>query len=138
MKVLLDHNLPKDLAASLSGHLVWTARQRRGDLLENGKLLAVAQAEGFDIRLTADKKMYAQQNHTNRKISILLFGDNKMSTLEKCILEKCTLEKCILEKCISEVATAIRGATPGSYHVITVPLPPKTNRTATRPTGSHD
>jgi predicted nuclease of predicted toxin-antitoxin system len=82
MKVLLDHDLPKQLRLLLRGHLALTARQMSWDELSNGRLIAVAQAQGFDILLTADKRMFQQQQHVERKISIILLSTPLMVHLQ--------------------------------------------------------
>jgi hypothetical protein len=58
MKVLRDHNLPKQLRLRLSGHLVFTARQMRWDAIANGDLIAAAEAAAFDVLITSDQRMF--------------------------------------------------------------------------------
>ncbi len=57
MRVLLDHNVPRQLRRLLTGHEVRTAREMGWDALENGDLLDAAQAGGFEIVMTGDKKL---------------------------------------------------------------------------------
>jgi predicted nuclease of predicted toxin-antitoxin system len=106
MKVLLDHDLPKQLRLLLRGHLALTARQMLWDELSNGRLIAVAQAQGFDILLTADKRMFQQQQHVERKISIILLSTPLMVHLQPQV---------------GLISDAIERGTPGSFESITIP-----------------
>ena len=62
MRVLLDEQLPRQLAAYLSPHDVRTVQQERWAGLKNGELLRRAKAAGFDVLLTADQNLEFQQN----------------------------------------------------------------------------
>ena len=54
MKVLLDENLPHRLRLFLPGHDVFTVDYLRWKGIQNGRLLALAAANGFDAMLTMD------------------------------------------------------------------------------------
>ena len=62
MRVLLDEQLPRQLAQQLSGHEVRTVQQQGWAGLQNGELLRRAAAEGFEVFLTADQNLEFQQN----------------------------------------------------------------------------
>jgi predicted nuclease of predicted toxin-antitoxin system len=72
MKILLDHCVPRPFEKLLPGHEVIHTSRMGWDLLENGKLLAAAEAEGFDVMITVDQNMSYQQTLQGRKIAILL------------------------------------------------------------------
>ena len=72
MLILLDEQLPKQLARTLVGHNVRTVQQQGWAGLKNGTLLARADATGFDILLTGDQNMHYQQNLAGRKIAIVV------------------------------------------------------------------
>jgi len=55
-------------------HDLRTAAQQGWDTLKNGELLAVAEADGFDVLLTTDKNMRYQQNLAGRKIAVVVLG----------------------------------------------------------------
>jgi hypothetical protein len=56
MLVLFDNGTPRTLARYLiDHHAVTEARARGWDELENGELLTVAEAAGFDVLVTTDK-----------------------------------------------------------------------------------
>jgi len=62
-KVLLDENLPRDLAAALPEFEVWTVGRAGWGGIKNGELLRRASAE-FDVFVTADKRTLI--NRTSR------------------------------------------------------------------------
>ena len=62
MRVLLDEQLPRQLALLLVGHEVQTVPQVGWAGLTNGELLRRAEAAGFDLFLTADQNLEFQQN----------------------------------------------------------------------------
>jgi len=72
MRILFDHGTPSGIAGSLSGHHVTEAIERGWDRISNGELLEVAEAAGFDLLLTTDKRIRYQQNLMGRKIAIVV------------------------------------------------------------------
>lgn len=68
--------------------------------LENGDLLSAAEAEGFDLMITADKNLSYQQNLVGRRLALLILHTNDWNTL------KVDVER---------VIAALQGATPGSF-----------------------
>ena len=62
MRVLLDEQLPRQLAPLLVGHEVRTVPQVGWAGLTNGELLRRAEAAGFDLFITADQNLEFQQN----------------------------------------------------------------------------
>ena len=61
MRVLLDENLPRALAAELTGHRVSTVQSMSWSGTKNGDLLRRA-ADRFDALLTLDQGFLHQQN----------------------------------------------------------------------------
>jgi len=108
MLILFDHGTPKGLIRALSGHAVATAQARGWDKLNNGLLLAAAEAAAFDLLLTTDRRMRYQQNFAGRTIAIVaLTGSTKWSRV------RLHLER------ITAVVTAVQ---PGSYTEINIPF----------------
>lgn len=70
-RILLDANMPVGLRTSLSGFTVETAQQRGWAALTDGRLLTLAEADGFDAFITADRNIPYQQNLTRRRIAIV-------------------------------------------------------------------
>ncbi len=80
-----------------------TAAQQGWDTLKNGELLAVAEADGFDLLLTTDKNMRYQQNLAGRKIAVVVLSRQQWPSLRSHV---------------ERVVEAIKTATPGSYTVV--------------------
>lgn len=68
MRVLLDENLPHDLASLLGGHDVSTVQGLGWAGLTNGELLRRASGR-IDVLVTMDRKLEHQQN-----LGVLSFG----------------------------------------------------------------
>jgi len=64
MKILFDQGAPVPLRARLVGHAVTTASEKGWADLDNGRLLAAAEAE-FDVLITTDQNLRYQQNLTD-------------------------------------------------------------------------
>ena len=82
MKILFDVNVPKGLRHFLKHHEVRTAQEQGWGATKNGELLRVAEAEKFDLLVTADKNMTHQQNMTDRKIAMVVLPTNDWSQLK--------------------------------------------------------
>ena len=85
MLILFDHGTPAPLIPFLKGHTVTKALERGWDRISNGELLGAAEAAGFDLLLTTDKRIRYQQNLTGRKIAIVVLGNSRWQMVG-CIL----------------------------------------------------
>jgi hypothetical protein len=74
MKVLFDQGAPAPLRKALSTHDVKTALECGWDQLENGALLAAAEADGFEAFVTTDQNLRYQQNIGQRRIAIVVIN----------------------------------------------------------------
>lgn len=74
--------------------------------LQNGNLLDVAEAAGFDVLLTTDKNIRYQQNLSRRRIAIVVIGLQQWPALEPYV---------------DRVSAAVDAATPGSYTDVDIP-----------------
>lgn len=72
MRILLDEQLPRQLASFLVGHEVRTVQQESWAGLKNGALLTAAEAAGFAILLTGDQNLQFQQNLAKRKLGVVV------------------------------------------------------------------
>ena len=72
MRVLLDEQLPRQLAPVLTGHEVRTVQQQSWAGLKNGALLDAAEAAGFSVLLTGDQNLQFQQNLAKRQIGVVV------------------------------------------------------------------
>lgn len=71
--------------SALPAHEVTEARDRGWDRISNGELLTVAEAAGFDLIVTTDKRIRYQQNLTNRKIAIVVLGNSTWRIVRLCL-----------------------------------------------------
>ena len=109
-RVLFDQNVPADLRSYCEGHYIRTAKEEGSDLLSNGNLLKTAEAAGFEVLVTADKRIAYQQNLKNRSIALVVLGTNHWETIESNP---------------GPVAAAIDNAEPGGFETVVYPLPPR-------------
>jgi predicted nuclease of predicted toxin-antitoxin system len=72
MKILLDENLPHRLRQLLTGHDVFTVAFMKWKGVQNGELLALAAAEGFDAVITKDTGTPYEQNTERLHCSIIV------------------------------------------------------------------
>ena len=107
MRILFDHGTPSGIAESLAGHEVTEAMERGWDTISNGELLKVAEAAGFDVLLTTDKRIRYQQNLASRKIAILVLGNSTWP---------------VVRLYLDRIAASVNEATPGSYAEVEIPF----------------
>ena len=107
MRILFDNGTPAPLRHALSGHTVTEAVERGWDRLNNGELLAAAEAAGFEVLVTTDKNMRYQQNLTNRKIAFVVLGNSRWP---------------VVRRFVERVVAAVDRATPGSYAEVDIPF----------------
>lgn len=88
-------------------HSVVEAVERGWDRLVNGALLAAAEAEGFELLLTADKNLRYQQDLAGRKIAIVVLGNAQWP---------------VLRRYVERVVAAVDAATPGSLTEVEIPF----------------
>ena len=74
MRVLLDNNVNVRFGRLLPGHEVVHVLELGWDRLQNGDLIAAAEAAGFDALVTVDKNMRYQQNVTGRRIAVVVLN----------------------------------------------------------------
>lgn len=72
MRVLLDEQLPRQLARHFVGHEVRTVQQQGWAGLKNGVLLTAAQAAGFQVFVTGDRNIEHQQNLAGRQLGVIV------------------------------------------------------------------
>lgn len=72
MRILFDQGTPVPLRDFLRGHHVSTAYEQHWDELQNGDLLRMAEAAGFEAIITTDQNLRYQQNLAERRLAILV------------------------------------------------------------------
>lgn len=87
-KVMLDEGVPRSLASALSTYGI-TASAFPNDWkgMKNGLLLRRVEEEGYDVLVTNDQNMYAQQNFRDRKISVVVLPSNRRSVILSRVLD---------------------------------------------------
>jgi predicted nuclease of predicted toxin-antitoxin system len=81
MRILLDHNVPIGVRFFFAGHEVVAAHERGWQDLANGDLLEAAEADGFEVMLTADRNIKHQQNMSGRRIRLAVLWTNRWTVL---------------------------------------------------------
>jgi hypothetical protein len=107
MLILFDQGTPAPLIPFLQGHTVTQAKDAGWDKLVNGELLKAAEGGGFDVLLTTDKNMAAQQNFKGRNIAIVVLGNSQWR---------------VVQRYVRRIAAAVSAATAGSYAEVDIPL----------------
>ena len=82
MRILFDQGTPVPLRKLLIGHGVSTAFERGWSELDNGELLAAAEAS-FDAFITTDQSLRYQQNLSGRRIAILVLPTTSWPRIEE-------------------------------------------------------
>lgn len=72
MRVLLDEQLPRQLARHFIGHEVRTVQQQSWAGLKNGVLLTTAEAAGFQVFVTGDRNLEHQQNVAGHRLGVIV------------------------------------------------------------------
>jgi hypothetical protein len=106
MRVLFDQGTPVPLRPFLTRHSVRTVTEQRWSTLENGDLVDVAEAAGFDVLVTTDKNIRHQQNLASRKIAIVVLGRPQWP---------------VLRLNVGRIVAAVDAATAGSYTGVDIP-----------------
>jgi hypothetical protein len=57
MRILFDHNIPSGTRRALADHEITEAIERGWERISNGELITNAEQAGFDVLLTADKRI---------------------------------------------------------------------------------
>lgn len=88
MRILLDNCIPADLAPHILGHDVRTAVEMGWANLDDGELLG-ALADQFDVLVTADKSLPAQQTIAGSSFSVVILRarSNRVGHLARLVPE---------------------------------------------------
>lgn len=107
MRILFDHNAPRQIRRHLVGHDVDVAEERGWATLVNGALLDRAEEAGYEVVITADKNMPYQQNIVSRRLALIVLGANRWP---------------LIEPRIEDVRAALEGLQPGEVREVPIPL----------------
>ena len=79
MKLLLDEQMPRKIARSFPPSYVVSNVQAEGWAgVQNGELLELAHARGFDALISADKNISYQQNESDLPISVVILHVSRL------------------------------------------------------------
>jgi hypothetical protein len=106
MRVLFDQGTPVPLRSFLTRHSVRTAAEQQWSTLGNGDLLDAAEAAGFEVLVTTDKKIRHQQNLAKRRIAIVVLGRSQWP---------------VLQLYVERVVAAVDAVTPGGSIEVEIP-----------------
>jgi hypothetical protein len=83
VRVLLDEQLPRQLARELIGHEARTVQQQGWAGLKNGERLRRAAEAGYEVFITADQNLEFQQNlaHSSLFVLVLVAPSNALEDL---------------------------------------------------------
>ena len=100
MKVLFDHNIPRDLASYLPHHTVSRTAPLGWAKLQNGDLIDAAEAAGFEVMISGDKNLEYQQRVHGRTIAIVSLS---------------AINWPVIGPYVAAIVQAVDAATPGTY-----------------------
>ena len=82
MKVVVDEGVPRQLVSALVDAGL-DAHRFKSDWkqIENGRLIAAVEAEGYDVLLTNDKNMASQQSLKGKTLAVVALPTNKRSAV---------------------------------------------------------
>ncbi|MBL8233063.1 MAG: hypothetical protein JNL98_31485 [Bryobacterales bacterium] len=104
MKVLTDECLPHKLRLHLQDEAVTAVYTGFGGR-KNGALLDAAEAAGFDVLVTGDRAMPAQQNLSKRRLAVVALSAQVWE---------------IVRLHMEEIESAISAATPGAITTVDI------------------
>ena len=107
MRILFDHNVPRQLRRHLVHHDVDVADERGWAALGNGALLDRAEEAGYEVVITADKNMPYQQNLGRRNLALIVLGANRWP---------------LIEPRSEDIRAALEGIQPGEVREVPIPL----------------
>jgi hypothetical protein len=113
LRILLDENLPAALSRLIAGHHVTPAFEMGWGGISNGDLIAAAEAEGFEVLITADQNIRYQQNLTGRRLILIVLSTNIWP---------------IIRANPGPILAAVEGGRPGGYVTVTLPKPVRVRR----------
>jgi hypothetical protein len=81
VRILIDECLPTRCRTWFPGHTVETVEFRGWKGVLNGALLARAVAAGFEVLLTADRRIYRQHDFSKLPLAVVVTPGNRLSIL---------------------------------------------------------
>jgi hypothetical protein len=113
IRILLDQNAPIGLRRALAAHEVVISRDIGWERLANGDLIRAAEQSSFAVLITCDRNIRYQQNLSGRTIALIELTNGLWP---------------VVRNHLDRIVAAVEAAEPGSYTIITLPLPPLRRR----------
>lgn len=111
--LLLDESVPAGLRSILTTFEVQTVPDMGWAGISNGRLLDLAEKAGFEIMVTADTNIRAQQRLVGRKIALVVLTTNHWNTIKADP---------------TPIVSACDGAGEGGYTIVNLARPPRPRR----------
>jgi hypothetical protein len=105
VRVLFDQGTPVPLRRHLRSHDVTTVYEQDWSTLQNGDLIAQAEAAGFDVLVTTDQNLKYQQNLSERRLAVVVLLSTSWPRIQARVFA---------------VEVAVDGAVIGSYTEVEV------------------
>ena len=112
-RLLLDESVPAGLKRILTAFEVKTAPEMGWAGISNGRLLDLAEQNGFDIMVTSDTNIRFQNRLAGRRIAIVLATTNHWDTIRPNP---------------ADLVAACNGVPDGAYVVVQFPKPTRRRR----------
>lgn len=112
-RLLLDEFVPAGLKGFLTAFEVKTAPEMGWAGISNGRLLDLAEQNGFDIMVTSDTNIRFQNRLAGRRIALVVATTNHWDTIRANP---------------TDLIAACDGAAQGAYVVVQFPRPPRRRR----------
>ena len=109
MRILFDHNVPRQLRRHLSNHDVDVADERGWARFVNGALLDRAEEAAYEVVMTADRSIAYQQNITYRSFGLVVLRGNRWP---------------LVQARIGDILAALDGIRPGEVREVDIPAGP--------------
>jgi len=77
LKILFDEGVPRQLRSLLNRRDITLVQEAGWSGIKNGRLLELAEQNGYSVLITADQQLKYQQNLKGRKIAIVVLPYNR-------------------------------------------------------------
>jgi hypothetical protein len=118
LRILLDENIPAPLRRLIIGHQVTLAYDMGWAGISNGDLIAAAEANGFEVFITADRNIRYQQNLVGRQLALIVLSTNIWPTIRANP---------------APILSAIKNIQPSDYFEVALDRPPRRRRRRNSP-----
>lgn len=107
MRILFDEGVPKQLRRLLARDGITLVEEKGWKGVKNGRLLQLAEEDGFDVLISADQNLKYQQNLKGRRIAVFVLPYNRRKWMPLIV---------------PALAKALNDIVPGAC--VEIPLPP--------------